>query len=359
MSGDIQLCFQMKRGAFQLDIDTSIPGTGVTAVFGRSGSGKTSLLRCIAGLEKADHAFLSVQGKVWQDSTRGIFLPPYRREIGYVFQEGALFPQISVRKNLLFGYRRTPFERRKADFDRVVELLGIGSLLDRLPAYLSGGEKQRVAIGRALLNHPRLLLMDEPMASLDQAHKREILPYLESLHQSFDIPIIYITHDREELVHIANHMLLIENGSLIAEGSTEYILTRVDLPIAREHEASSVIEARVVEHDHTFYLTKLEFEGGDLFVNWLNREVGSRLRLQIRAKDVIIAREKPQQSSILNIFPATVEEMQAHGRGRMVVRLNIAGVHILARITQTSQFLLNLKVGDQVFAEMKSMAIVL
>jgi molybdate transport system ATP-binding protein len=357
MNPDIRLKFLIPRVGFTLDVDTEIPGQGVTAFFGRSGSGKTSVLRCIAGLDKAENALLSVQGKIWQDSAQGIFEPTYNREIGYVFQEGALFPHLSVKKNLLFGFGRTPKSFRKANFSDVVELLGLNALLHRLPLGLSGGEKQRVAIGRALLNHPRLLLMDEPMASLDQIHKKEILPYLENLHQNVHIPIIYITHDREELIHIADYLVLMEQGKIIAQGPLDQIMSRVDLPIARDAEAASVMDVSVVDHDPTFHLTKLAFAGGELYVNGVDEAKGSRLRIRILARDVSIALDHRQNSSILNVLPAMIEEMQVHGKGRLMVRLNIGGVPVLARITQKSQHLLGIKVGDPVFAEIKSVAL--
>lgn len=357
MNSGIKFRFRLPRGDFNLEMDTEIPGHGVTAFFGRSGSGKTSLLRCLAGLESPPEAFLSVKGKIWHDSDKNVFVPPYQRAIGYVFQEGALFPKMTVQKNLLFGNQRTPKNLRKANFERVVRLLGLNMLLSRLPVFLSGGEKQRVAIGRALLNHPQLLLMDEPMASLDQTHKKEILPYLENLHKNFNIPILYITHDQEEMVRISNYLVIIDKGKITAQGEIGDILTRIDLPLARENEAASIIDAEVMEHDTTYYLTKLTFPGGDLFVNWLNRDKGSHLRLRILAKDVSVSLEYPQKSSIINILPAVVEDMQIHGRGRLMLRLNIRGIRILSRITQKSQHLLDLNIGDTVFAEIKSVAL--
>lgn len=358
MNPEIRFKFFMPRVGFTLDVDTEIPGHGVTAFFGRSGSGKTSVLRCIAGLEQAENALLSVQGRIWQDSSQKIFEPTYNREIGYVFQEGALFPHLSVQKNLLFGFRRTPKSLRKADFSAVVELLGLNALLNRLPISLSGGEKQRVAIGRALLNHPRLLLMDEPMASLDQFHKKEILPYLENLHRNVQIPILYVTHDREEMIRIADYLVLMEQGKIVAQGPLDQMLSRVDLPIARDNEAAAVIHATVTDHDERFHLTKVTFAGGELHVRGLDMAKDTRLRIRILAKDVSIALDFRNTSSILNVLPATIDEMQAHGKGSMMVRLNIGGVPVLSRITQKSHHLLGIKKGDRVFAEIKSVALV-
>lgn len=338
-------------------MDTEIPANGVTAFFGRSGSGKTSLLRCIAGLEKPEIALLCINGTLWHDSNNNIFVSPDQRGIGYVFQEGVLFPKMTVKKNLLFGYHRTPKNLLKIDFKRVVDLLELEILLNRFPFSLSGGEKQRVAIGRALLNNPRLLLMDEPMASLDNAHKKDIFPYLENLHQNFQIPIIYITHDREEMLQFANYLVLVDQGKIIAQGPIEQVLTRLDLPIAREDGAAAVVEAEVIEHDYHFYLTKLAFAGGVLQTSWINREKGCRLRIRILAKDVSISLRPQEKTSIINMLPAVIEEMQAHGKGRMLVRLKIGEISILSRITQKSCEILGIKAGDHVFAEVRSVAL--
>jgi len=316
------------------------------------------LLRCLAGLERPQKAYLCVNGKIWHDEAGGIFLPPEQREIGYVFQEGALFPKMTVQKNLLFGYRRTRRDQRTESVDRVIDLLGLRSLLERYPHSLSGGEKQRVAIGRALLNQPRLLLMDEPMASLDADHKKEILPYLENLQRNFRIPIIYITHDREELARIANYLVVVENGRVVTAGPLNTVLTDLSLLMTREQEAAATIEATVSEQDRSYFLTRLSFVGGDLSVNWIDREPGSPVRVRILAKDVAIALQKPEQTSIINVLPAIIESMQVHGRGRMMVRLDLGGARVLARITQKSQQRLDLKTGDAVFALIKTVALV-
>jgi molybdate transport system ATP-binding protein len=357
MSGDIRFRFRLPLGGFLLEADTQIPGEGVTALFGRSGSGKTSLLRCIAGLEQPDEAFLQINGDTWHDTGADVYLPPQARGIGYVFQESALFPHLNVLGNLLYGHQRTPEQERTESLQRVVDLLGLGGLLKSHPARLSGGEKQRVAIGRALLNHPRLLLMDEPMASLDRGHKKEILPYLESLHRETRIPVIYVTHDLDELVRIADHLVLIEQGRLLAQGPLDEVLSRIDLPISRDDDAGAVINCRILSHDSEYHLTRLGFDGGEITVSWIDRPVGSEIRIRIHARDVSLALEPPGLTSILNVLPARVEEMQAHGRGRMVVRLDVAGTPILARITQKSQHRLDLTEGKRVYAQIKSVAL--
>ncbi len=357
MNKEIRFHFQLPLGDFDLSAEATIPGTGVTALFGRSGSGKTSLLRCIAGLESRATGRLEVNGDKWQESKQGLFVPPERRGIGYVFQEGALFPHLQVKANLLYGYKRTHRQERSEKFQRVVDLLGLAGLLKRLPAQLSGGEKQRVAIGRALLNNPRLLLMDEPLAALDRDHKREILPYLESLHRESRIPIIYVTHDLDELVRIADHLVLLEHGRILAQGALDEVLARMDLPIARDADAGAVINTTLISHDEKYHLSRLAFSGGEITVSWIDLPVGSQIRIRIHAKDVSLTLEPPGLTSILNILPGTVEAMEIHGRGRMLLRLDIGGAALLARITRKSQHHLGLEVGTKVYAQVKSVAL--
>lgn len=359
MSSRIEFKFRLPLKDYTLDVATTIPARGITALFGRSGSGKTSLLRCMAGLEKAESAFLSIGEECWHDSDKTIFLAPHRRAIGYVFQEGALFPHLRVRGNLEYGLRRSRGKNQLEQFRHMVGLLQLEELLERFPWQLSGGEKQRVALGRALLNNPRLLLMDEPLAALDRGRKREILPYIERLHSESRIPIIYVTHDLEELVRIADQLILIDRGKILAQGKLEEILSRVDLPIAREADAGAVVDARILAHDEKYHLSRLGFSGGELTVGWIDRPAGSRVRIRIHAKDVSLALEKPVNSSILNVLPARVSDMAVHGRGRIVVRLDVAGSPLLARITRKSQDRLGLQTGQQVYALIKSVALTL
>lgn len=357
MNSGIHFHFSLPLDGFDLEAEAEIPGQGVTALFGRSGSGKTSLLRCIAGLERPSSAYLRFNGRLWHDSESGLFVPPQQRGVGYVFQEGVLFPHLRVRENLMFGFKRTPREMQVESLQRVMDLLGLNDLLNRAPSQLSGGEKQRVAIGRALLNNPRLLLMDEPLASLDRGHKKEIIPYLECLHRSTNIPIIYVTHDPEELVRVADHLVLIEAGRLTAQGGLNEMMARVDLPISRDYDAGAIIAARILEHDQEFHLTLVGFDGGELTISAIDRPVGSDIRIRIHARDVSLALEPPGPTSILNILPARVMEMQAHGRGRMVIRLDIGGVPLLARITRKSQHRLGLEPGSKVYAQIKGVAL--
>ncbi len=359
MSGGIEFSFDLERGDFRLSAEARLPGSGVTALFGASGSGKTSLLRCIAGLEQAGRGRLEVNGECWQDSTTGLFMPPHQRALGYVFQEGALFPHLNVRANLQYGWRRTPAGKRREQLEHVTEILGIGALLARYPQQLSGGEKQRVALGRALLNSPRLLLMDEPMAALDRPRKAEILPYLERLHAEAEIPVLYVTHDLDELVRIADHLALMERGRILGQGPLGEMLASLDLPIARDEDAGALIEATIAGHDEAYHLTRLRFAGGEILVGHLDRSVGEPLRIRIHARDVSLALEPPGRTSILNVVEAQVMEMIEQGRGRIMVRLDVKGVPLLARITKKSAANLALEPGSVVYAQIKSVALTL
>jgi molybdate transport system ATP-binding protein len=349
--------YRLQRGDFTLHAEAAIAAQGVTALFGRSGCGKTSLLRCIAGLERPRQAYLSVNGERWDDSSSGYALPPHKRAVGYVFQEGALFPHLNVKENLGYGYRRVTGRTGGDVFARVIKILDLQRLLQRYPSQLSGGEQQRVAIGRALLNAPRMLLMDEPMAALDRGHKKEIFPYLERLHGEARVPVIYVTHDLDELVRIADQLLFLEQGKVEAQGPLQEMLSRVDLLIARDADAGAVIDTTILEHDAEFHLTRLGFSGGELTVTNIDRPVGSPIRIRIHARDVSLALQPPPPSSILNILPCRIEELAEHGRGRVVVRLDVSGTPLLARITRKSQVRLGLHSGMQLYAQIKSVAL--
>jgi molybdate transport system ATP-binding protein len=356
VNGGVGFSFNLARGGFDLNAEAQLPGSGVTALFGASGSGKTSLLRCIAGLERAAGR-LEVNGECWQDSSRGHFLPPHRRAIGYVFQEAALFPHLRVKANLEYGWRRTPVAQRRGGLERVTEILGIGQLLTRYPHQLSGGERQRVALGRALLNNPRLLLMDEPMAALDRPRKAEILPYLERLHAEAEIPVLYVTHDLEELARIADHLVLMDQGRIRGQGRLADMLCDLELPIARDEDAGALIETRIAAHDAAYHLTHLRFSGGEILVPRVAREVGEPLNIRIHARDVSLALQPPGATSILNVVQAVVMEMVEQGPGRVMVRLDVRGTTLLARITRKSRERLGLEPGTQVYAQIKSVAL--
>ena len=345
-------------GAVGLDFDFACETDGIVAVFGRSGAGKTSLVNMLAGLVRPDEGRISVNGHVLFESAAGIDLPPERRRLGYVFQEGRLFPHLSVRANLTYGLKRAPKAERRIGEAQIVELLGLGALLARRPHDLSGGEKQRVALGRALLANPRLLLMDEPLAALDQARKEEVLPFIERLRDELAIPIIYVSHAMEEIVRLADTMVLVSDGTAVAVGPLEELTSRLDLrPLTGRYEAGAVLEARVAGHDLDYGLSELVFAGGRLRVPRVDLPLGSNLRLRIRARDVALALAPPERTSILNVFPAVVADLD-RGDGPMVdVLLDVKGATLWARITARSSADLGLVSGTPVFALIKAVAI--
>ncbi len=352
----IDFDFELERPEFCLKVAAVLPGKGVSAVFGRSGSGKTTLLRCLAGLEPSVKGRLSVGGAVWQGPA--VFLPPQGRSIGYVFQEGRLFPHLSVLGNLLYGYRRVPARQRRLQVDHVVELLGLAELLQRAPAELSGGQRQRVAVGRALLTSPSLLLMDEPLAALDATSKAEILPWLEGLHQALDIPVIYVSHAIEEVARLADVMLLLEDGRLRAQGALADILTRSDLPLAHADNACSIINAEVVAHDAEYHLLELAFAGGRLRLPYDKLPSGRQVRVRLAARDVVIGLAAPADSSALNCLAARVVQVSADAHpAHVLVRLAVADTVLLARVTRHSAHHLALGPGLQVYAQIKAVAI--
>ncbi|UZE97371.1 molybdenum ABC transporter ATP-binding protein [Alkalimarinus alittae] len=351
----IEAKFKLTKKAFELDVALTIPSKGVTAVFGPSGCGKTTLLRLIAGLERCDNGYLKVRDNVWQ----GIegFIPSHERAIGYVFQEASLFSHLNVADNLAYGVKRVPATERKVSIDHAVALLGIGHLLSRKTDKLSGGEKQRVAIARALAVSPKVLLMDEPLSALDQALKREIMPYLESLHDELDIPIIYVSHAPDEVARLADHLVLLEAGKVRAEGPIEGMLTRLDLPLAHGDDAAAVIKANVASHDSHYGVTYLDFRGGQFIVPCNTLSVGQAVRLRVVARDVSLTLEHQTGTSILNIFPATVTEIITDEQPEVIVRLKVGEVTLLSRVTKKSAAQLNLKCGQHVYAQIKSIAL--
>jgi len=347
--------FKLSQRDFALDIDFEIPGRGVTALFGKSGCGKTTLLRCIAGLNKAS-GYLCVNGEIWQDETT--FAPIHARALGYVFQEASLFPHLSVRKNLEYGWRRTPASLRRVDFDEIITLLGVEPLLTHKSDMLSGGQRQRVAIARALLSSPKLLLLDEPLASLDLDSRAEILPYLERLHNELEIPMLYVSHAPAEIAQLADHLVLIDNGRVLASGRLNDMLTRTDLPLAQQDEASAVIEGSVIGHDRQYMLTQIAVPGGQLAVGYHALELNREVRVRILARDVSIALEKPQHTSISNVLPVRIAAIDANENSpQALLRLDLGGAVILARITRRSADLLDLKPDMNVYAQVKSVAL--
>ncbi len=351
----IEARFHINKGDFTLDVDLTIPAHGVTALIGPSGSGKTTLLRAIAGLEHDANGFLTIREQAWQQP--GHSIPTHKRSLGYVFQEASLFPHLNVRRNLQYGLKRVPQAARKVSLDKAIQLLGIGALLERKPDTLSGGERQRVAIARALAVSPDILLLDEPLAALDQARKQEVLPYLESLHDELDIPLIYVSHSPDEVARLADHLVLMEAGEIKAAGAIGEMLTRLDLSLAQGDDAEALVEAVVAGHDDDYDLTYLDFSGGKFTVTHKDLPVGHTARLRVAARDVSLTLEHQSDTSILNIFPAIVDEITPVGNAQVMVRLLANGVPILSRITRKSAVLLDLKPGKSVYVQAKSVAL--
>ncbi len=350
----IECQLKIKQGSFTLDVDFYTPANGVTVVFGSSGCGKTTLLRALAGLEKSDDGFLKVGDSIWQDGKN--FVPPHMRSVGYVFQEASLFNHLNVRGNLEYGARRAT-EAGKDFMGRALDLLDISQLLERTTEQLSGGERQRVAIARALAVNPDILLMDEPLSALDLKRKKEILPYLDSLHDELDIPLIYVTHSPDEASRLADHLVLLEEGSVVASGTIDEMLTRFDLPISHGGDATSLVEAKVVGHDDRFNLMYLDFSGGQFTVTDRELPLESKVRLRVSARDVSLTQELQTDTSILNIFSAIVDEIVPEGQSKVMVRLKIKDVTMLSCITRKSAELLELNPGKQVYAQIKSVAL--
>lgn len=356
----IELSLEKRQGNFQLEIAFRSEG-GVTALFGRSGAGKSSLVAMAAGLSRPDRGRIAVSDTVLFDSQTGVNLPPERRRVGLVFQDGRLFPHLSVRGNLHYGERLVPAKERWASFDRVVDLLGIGHLLDRRPARLSGGEKQRVAIGRALLSSPRLLLMDEPLAALDGARKREVLPFIAMASREFSIPILYVSHSIEEILELADYLVVLEEGKALAAGELEEVLCDLDLSsITGRLDAGSILLATVMEHVPAYAVTRLRLGDNFLNVPLISAAPGSRVRVRIGAQDVALALEKPRRTSIQNILTGTVSSLSATADGQADVHVEVApngGGLLWTRITSIAAAELGLKRGDPIFAMVKSASI--
>ena len=350
----IECKIKIQLESFMLDANFSIPDRGITVVFGPSGSGKTTLLRAIAGIEKSDDGFLKIGDSVWQKGEN--FLPTHKRQIGYVFQDAALFDHLDVKGNLNFVIKRAI--GLKEDFiESIHNLLEIKTLLNRKTTQLSGGERQRVAIARALLTNPKILLLDEPLSALDLKRKNEILPYLDSIHNDLEIPILYVTHSQDEMSRLADHLLLIEDGNIIGSGPVNDMLTRFDMPLSHGGDAVSIIEAEVLKRDPEFNLMHLDFLGGQFIVPDNGFPVQTKVRIRVVARDVSLTKSKQVDTSILNIFPAMVQEIVNEGEAQVMVRLQIKETILLACITRKSSYKLRLEKGSEVFVQVKSVAI--
>jgi len=353
----IQARFACKVGTFTLDVDLDLPGSGLTALFGHSGCGKTTLLRCMAGLQVANGA-MRVNGDEWQSESGS--RPVHQRPLAYVFQETSLFPHLSVKRNLMYGYRRIPQSERQISFDQAIEWLGLSHLLNRMPEKLSGGERQRVAIARALLTSPKLLLMDEPLSALDQGSKQEIMPYLEALRDNLAIPMLYVSHSTAEVARLADHIVMMDKGQVIAQGPLQQIMARTDQPFGLEEDAGVILDATVSERDERWHLYRADFAGGHL---WLradgNLAIGQRVRLQILARDISLALSEQADQSIQNILSATINEIASDvSPGTSMVRLLAGQTPFLSRLTSRAVHTLAIEPEQQIWMQIKSVAIV-
>jgi len=349
--------FRCNFGDFHLDVDLNLPGDGVTAVFGHSGCGKTTLLRCIAGLQTAQ-GHLHVNGEDWQSNAGS--LPVHQRPLAYVFQNTALFPHLSVTQNLNFGYRRIAPAQRRITPEQAIAWLGLEHLLERRPANLSGGESQRVAIARALLTSPRLLLMDEPLSALDQNSKREIMPYLEGLRDNLSIPVIYVSHSMAEVSRLADHVVMMDKGRVTAQGPLGDTLARTDQHFSRDEDSCVILTATIGAQDTDWHLCRADFDGGHL---WLRAEegleTGSKVRIRVLARDVSLALSAHEDQSIQNLVPARIDAITGEiSPGTTLVRLLAGRTPFLSRLTTRAVHRLGLTSGAQVWMQIKSVAIV-
>jgi molybdate transport system ATP-binding protein len=354
---------RLPRDGFSLDVDLDLPDRGVTAVFGRSGSGKTTLLRCVAGLERPQAASIRMAGEVWQDDAQAIFRPTWQRPLGYVFQEASLLEHLDVRRNLAYGQQRALKGASAADallaLDGAIELLGLQDLLARRPRQLSGGERQRVAIARALATRPKLLLLDEPLASLDHARRQAILPWLERLRDELHIPMLYVTHAADEVTRLADTLVVLERGQVVANGPVAEVLGRVHSPVVVGDDAGVLLSGTVQALDPRWHLAQVGFAGGSVWLGHASLAVNQTVRLRVLARDVSIATQVPAYTSIQNVLPCVVQAIapDAHP-SQALVQLACGGTLLLARITQRAVHSLQLQVGQAVWAQVKAIAVV-
>jgi molybdate transport system ATP-binding protein len=352
----IDVDIEQRLGTFDLSVKFAAEAP-IVGLFGRSGSGKSSVINAIAGITRPLRGFIRINDLFLFDAAKNINLRPEARRIGYVFQDALLFPHMDVESNLLYGQRlRSPADRF-IEAARVVELLGLGALLRRKPKALSGGEKQRVAIGRALLAQPRVLLMDEPLAALDVPRKTEILDYIERLRDELNIPIVYVSHSVTEIARLADTVVVLADGKCLAVGDVDEVMGRLDLkPATGRYEAGSVLDTRVLGHDAEYELTTLGFDGGELVVPHLDARIGERVRARIRARDVSLSLQKPTGISILNVLAARVSAIDADSGPIVELQLSVGGAMLLARVTRRSFEQLALRPEQELYALVKAVS---
>ncbi len=352
----LNLDFSFQRDSFSLQVATQIKTEGVTGIYGPSGCGKTTLLKCIAGLEPVSQGEILFNQQPWTKNKRS--LPIEKRSIGFVFQEASLFPHLNIQQNLDYGLSRSRKKAQQFKFDDVVSLLGIGELLHRETAFLSGGEKQRVAIARAILSQPQLLLMDEPMASLDQKSKSEILPCLKKLHKALNLPVIYVSHSAEEIARLADELIIMQKGRVKAHDSLVQLLSDISSPLSEQDQCFVVLDCVVSQINKNFHLASLAFDNQQLKIPMSDFKAGQKVRVSIHAKDVSLCLSPPQDSSILNILPVTIVAMQPDNAGQVLVRLQAGQQFLLARISEYSCQQMSLTDGLNLYAQIKAIALV-
>ena len=347
------------RPAFALEVDLQLPAHSITVLFGASGSGKTSLLRCVAGLERAQAGYIRIGDALWQDDAKGVFVPTWKRAVGYVFQEASLFEHLNVRGNLEYGLNRLRGAKQANLLDSAIALLGLESLLQRRPDQLSGGERQRVAIARALCAQPELLLLDEPLASLDQPRREEILPWLERLRKELHLPMLYVTHAADEVARLADTLVVLDKGRVVQAGPVAQVLSQIDTPITLGDDVGALLEARLTERDTRWHLAHVSFDGGSLCLRDTPRALGEAVRLRVLARDVSIATQAPHHTSIQNVLPCVIEAMQGDAHpSQVLVRMRCGQAVLLARITARAADALQLHTGMAVWAQVKAVALV-
>jgi len=353
----IQLSLQ--RAQFSLQLDVQLPDQGITVILGASGAGKTSLLRCVAGLDRADQARIEMGGVLWQDDQQGVFVPTWQRALGYVFQEASLLPHLTVKQNLTYGLKRIGSRTPMHSLAQAIELLGIGHLLERSPAGLSGGERQRVALARALASQPRILLLDEPMASLDAARRQEILPWLEKMRDELHLPMLYVTHAANEAARLGAHMLVLEHGQVQAQGTVSEVFANIDQALGAGEDMGALLQGTLVERHADWHLCRIAFDGGELWLRDSGLALGQSVRMRLLARDVSVATVAPQHTSIQNLLSAVIEAVADDDHpSQVLVRLRVGPSAVLSRITQRAWAQLGLQVGQQVFLQVKTVALV-
>lgn len=353
------ISLELQRPNFTLSvntaIDTATDNKGFTAIYGHSGAGKTTLLRWIAGLETTCSGHLTFNQHIWQDEKT--FVPTHRRQIAYVFQDARLFPHLSVLANLEYAYQRR-FNDQGPSLQQVCQWFELEPLLNSNSCQLSGGEQQRVAMARALLSSPQLVMMDEPLGALDSQSREHILCHLETLHRQLPVPVLYVSHNLEEVNRLADQLLLIESGTLVAQGRLLDLCTRLNLSLSHEENAASIIEATIEQHDSDYFLTRLAIDNKlPLFLTHTDSKVGEKVRVRIPARDISITLQRPEQTSILNILPACIDEIEICSGARVLLRLRVANQYLLVRLTRKSVDQLQLKPGLNVYAQIKTVAL--